>query len=140
MHKGDHDELIAFDALYGNIDENNTRENDSDQHNSNTPVQTPEQLDSELDEDEIDDDLEAGQEPEPENKSSELAQIEQREREFNALSSKLIENGWKMRMKVWADTDQAFKPTPMTAPTKTLAETLRTVPVEDADKSVNSKA
>ena len=124
------DELID----YNDEPEDVAGESGSRQLNSNTPVQTPEQLDSELDEDEIDEDLETGQDPEPENKSPELAQIEQREREFNALSSKLIENGWKMRMKVWADTDQAFRPTPMTAPTKTLAETLRTVPVEDAEQ------
>ncbi len=36
-----------------------------------------------------------------------------------------------MRLKVWADPEQAFRPTPMTAPTKTLAEILQTVPLED---------
>jgi hypothetical protein len=37
-------------------------------------------------------------------------------------------------MKVWADPDQAFRPMPMTAPTKTLAEVLQTVPLEDAEQ------
>jgi hypothetical protein len=50
------------------------------------------------------------------------------------LSSKLTENGYKMRMKVYADPDQAFRTMPMTAPTKTLAEVLQTVPLEDAEQ------
>jgi hypothetical protein len=43
-------------------------------------------------------------------------------------------NGYKMRMKVWADPAQSFRPTAMTAPTKTLAEILQTIPLEDAEQ------
>jgi hypothetical protein len=100
---------------------------------SHTPVQTPPNLNSKSEGDEEDgNDLEEGQEPEEDIRSAELAQREQIHKEFEALSLRLSENGWKMRMKVWVDPDQAFKPMPMTAPTKTLAEVLQTVPLEDA--------
>jgi hypothetical protein len=68
---------------------------------SHTPPQTPTNLESEED----GSDPEEGHEPEEDTRSAELARIERTQREFEALSSKLSENGWKMRMKVYGDRD-----------------------------------
>ncbi len=72
--------------------------------------------------------------------AAELARREKRRKEFETLSLKLSENGYKMRMKVWADPNQAFRPMPMTAPTNTLADILQKYPQKTLNKSVNSKA
>ncbi len=104
---------------------------------SHTPTQTPTSLESEGEEDEgKEKGLEEGQEPDEDTKSPELARIEQAHREFEALSNKLSENGYTMRMKVYADREQAYRAMPMTAPTKTLAEILQllVVPLEDAEQ------
>jgi hypothetical protein len=66
--------------------------------------------------------------------SRELALIEQRQREFDTLTSRLTENGWRMRMKVYADREQSYRTMSMTAPTKTLAEILQLVSLEDAEQ------
>jgi hypothetical protein len=110
-----------------NDDPEYTANNGSGQPDSHTPTQTPLNLDSEDEGDEEDGNgLEEGQEPEEDIRSAELAQRERYHKEFEVLSLRLSENGWKMRLRVWADPDQAFKPMPMTAPTKTLAEVLQT--------------
>jgi hypothetical protein len=104
---------------------------------SHTPVQTPQNLDSDnegeeeqakREEEEAKRDLEKGRKADEDI----LARRENHHKEFEALSNRLSENGYKMRMKVWADSSQAFRPMPMTAPTKTLAEILQTIPLEDA--------
>jgi hypothetical protein len=102
---------------------------------SHTPVEAPENLESE-NEDEKKDviNLAEGQEPEEDDKSPELARIERAHREFEALSNKLSDNGFKMRMKVYADPEQAYKYVPMTTPNKSLAEILQLVPLEDAEQ------
>ncbi len=66
--------------------------------------------------------------------STQQALIEQNQREFDNLTLMLNENGWKMRMKVWSDKKQTYRTTPMTAPTKSLAEILQLVPLEDAEQ------
>ncbi len=54
--------------------------------------------------------------------------------EFDILTSRLSENGWKLRLKVYSDTAQAYKAMPTTATTRTLAEILQLVPLEDAEQ------
>ncbi len=129
MQEGDEDDGLREYTMLINDPQYNSG-NFNPQPPSHTPPQTPINLDSEDDKD--GNGSEEGQEPEEDVRSAELAQREKYHKEFEALSLRLSENGWKMRMKVWADPDQAFKPMPMTAPTKTLAEVLQTVPLEDA--------
>ena len=119
--EGENDDLVDYNDI------------DVDKHSSHTPVQTPQSLVSE-DEDEKEDDidLEEGQKQEEDDKSPELVRIERAQREFEALSNKLSENGFKMRMKVYADPEQAYKYMPMTTPNRSLAEILQLVPLEDA--------
>ena len=125
-----------------------------DEQSSNTPVQTPPKLDSESEGEDLvkrekeaksdvaQKDLEEGLKAV---EAAELARVtkniqEQEERkakriqEFETLSLRLSENGYKMRMKVWADPNQAFRPMSMTAPTNTLADILQTIPSEDAEQ------
>ncbi len=133
MQKEESDELAAFEALYGNLDENVAGENGSGQIPSHSPPHTPMALENENEgEEEVKRDLEEGQKREEDMRAAELDRREKRHKEFEALSLRLSENGYKMRMKVWAEPTQAFRPMPMTAPTKTLAEVLQTVPLEDA--------
>jgi hypothetical protein len=107
----------------------------SNQPASHTPSQTPLNLESESENEKEDSsDLEEGQAQEEDDKSPELARIERAHREFEALSNKLSENGFKMRMKVYADPEQAYKYMPMTTPNRSLAEILQLVPLEDAEQ------
>jgi hypothetical protein len=104
---------------------------------SHTPVQTPQNLDSENEGEEEQaqiEEKEAKRNLEEGRKADEdiLARREKHHKEFEALSNRLSENGYKMRMKVWLDPSQSFRPMPMTAPTRTLAEMLQTIPLEDA--------
>jgi hypothetical protein len=100
---------------------------------SHTPPHTPIALENENEgEGEDINDLEEGRKADEDIRAAELARREKHHKEFEALSLKLSENGYKMRMKVWTDPDQAFRPMPMTATTKTLAEVLQTATLEDA--------
>ena len=105
---------------------------------SNTPVQTPPKLDSESEGDNEVKQEEAGRGLEESQEAKSIREHEARKakriQEFHTLNQKLSENGYKMRMKVWADQAQSFKPISMIAPTMTLAETLRTIPLEDAEQ------
>ncbi len=106
-----------------------------EEQTSHTPVQTPQKLDSESEgEDETRRDLEEGQKADEDIRAAELARRAKRIQEFETLSQRLSENGYKMRMKVWADPTQSFRPIPMTTPTMTLAEILQTIPSEDAEQ------
>ena len=102
--EGEDDELVD----YNDIDEG--------KQSSNTPAQTPESLASDSEED----------------KSPELVRIERAQREFEALCNKLSDNGFKMRIKVYADPEQSYKYMSMKAPNRSLAEILQLVPLEDA--------
>ncbi len=88
----------------------------SNQPIAHSPTQSPQSIASEEEDD----------------KSPELLRIEQAQREFEALSNKLAENGFKMRMKVYADPEQSYKYMTMKAPNRSLAEILQLVPFEDA--------
>ena len=101
------------------------------QPHSHTPVQTPQNLDSDSEgeeervkreEEEAKRDLEEGRKADEDIMTAELDRRAKHRKEFETLSLRLSENGYKMRMKVWADPTQSFRPTSMTAPTKTLAE------------------
>ncbi len=93
MQNEQEDELLDY-----NEDPDCAGNNGSGQHMSNTPVQSPMSLVSNENEGEEGgedrNDLEEGQEPERDTKSAELARIEQRQREFDTLSTRLTENGW----------------------------------------------
>jgi hypothetical protein len=140
---GKEDDLVDYneDELLDYNDPNAFRD---EQPSSHTPTHTPRNLDSENEgEDEITEDpvegvmrdlVEEGRKADEDIRAAELAKREKRLKEFEALSLKLSENGYKMRMKVLADPTQAFRPMPMTAPSKTLAEILQTVPSEDAEQ------
>ena len=116
---------------------------DGTQTHSHTPGQTPQNLESDSEgeevqakrqeEEEAKRDLEEGQKADEDIRAAELARRAKRIQEFETLSLRLSENGYKMRMKVWADPNQAFRPMSMTAPTNTLADILQTIPSEDAE-------
>ena len=120
------------------VDYNDLDPDTKQQQSSHTPVLTPQKLDSESEgDDEVkrekaERDLEEGQEAKSirEHETRKAKRIQ----EFETLSQRLSENGYKMRMKVWADQTQSFRPMSMIAPTMTLAETLRTIPLEDAEQ------
>jgi hypothetical protein len=78
--------------------------------------------------------LEDGQEIEMDTQSTQQALVEQKQKEFDILSARLEENGWKLRLKVFADPLQSHRAISMTAPTSTLAEILQLVPLEDAEQ------
>ena len=106
---------------------------------SNSPAQSPLALDSDTEEgDERRQEEEAARIAiEQERKAVEDAATKRRAahmKEVEILTNRLTENGWKMRMKVWADPGQTFRPTSMTAPTKPLAEILQLIPLEDAEQ------
>jgi hypothetical protein len=104
---------------------------------SRTPVQTPLNLNSD-DEGEEEEDkrqeeaakrvLEEGRKADEDNLARRVKHLQ----EFETLSNRLSENGYRMRMKVWSDPTQAFRPMSMTAPTKSLAEIPQSIPLEDA--------
>ncbi len=95
------DELIDYNDL------EEEKENGLGQHTSHSPVQTPPSLKTDDSEGEIDDedesDLEKGQEIEMDSSSTKQALVELRQKEFDILTSKLEENGWKLRLKVFED-------------------------------------
>ena len=90
----------------------------SNQPIARSPTQSPQSIKSDNEEED--------------DKSPELLRIEQTQREFAALSEKLAENGFKMRMKVYADPEQSYKYITMKPPNRSLAEILQLVPFEDA--------
>jgi hypothetical protein len=126
--------------MYGSeddlVDYNDPDFDTKEQPSSRTPVQTPQNLDSDSEGEEVQAkrDLEEGQKTDEDITAAELARRAKRIQEFETLSLRLSENGYKMRMKVWADPTQSFRPTPMTASTMTLAEILQTIPAEDAEQ------
>ena len=129
--EGETDHLID----YNEVDPDFDGVPGSKQPTSHTPVQTPLNLESDSEDEEKDgNDPEEGQELEQDEKSPELARIERAHREFEALSNKLSDNGFKMRMKVYADPEQAYTYMPMTTPNRSLAEILQLVPLEDAEQ------
>ena len=109
---------------------------------SHSPTQTPPSLKSDEDSDEVDSDLEKGQdttmdmeegqEIEMDSTSTQQALIERKQTEFNTLTERLEENGWRLRYKVFQDSVQTSLAIPMNASTRTLAEILQSVPFEDA--------
>ena len=103
------DEIVAYNNLFND-----------DPTPSHTPPHTPIALSDENEgKGEDRKDLEEGQGPEEDRRATESARREKRHKEFEALSLKLSDNGYKMRLKVWADPEQAFRPMPMTAPIST---------------------
>ena len=90
----------------------------SNQPIAHSPTQSPQSIVSDSEEED--------------DKSPELLRIEQTQREFETLSNKLAENGFKMRMKVYADPEQSYKYITMKPPNRPLAEILQLVPLEDA--------
>jgi hypothetical protein len=110
------------------------------QHTSHSPAQTPTSLKSDESEgeegDEDSNDLEEGQEIEMDSSSTQQSLVKQRQKEFDTLASKLEENGWKLRLKVFEDPLQSNRAMSMTTPTstRTLAEILQLVPLEDAEQ------
>jgi hypothetical protein len=111
---------------------------------SHSPTQTPPSLKSDEDSDEVDSDLEKdqdtkidleeGQEIEMDTTSSQQALVERKQKEFETLTERLQENGWGMRYKVFQDPFQSNLAIPMNASTRTLAEILQSVPLEDAEQ------
>ena len=109
---------------------------------SHSPVQTPLSLKSDGDSDEVDSDLEKGQdinmdieegqEIEMDSTSTQQALVERKQKEFGILTEKLEENGWRLRYKVFQDPLQTNLAISMNASTRTLAEILQSVPLEDA--------
>ena len=136
MQKEEDDEIAAFNELYGDCD---AVESGSRQHKSNTPPHTPTDLISE-DEDEGDkceesrNDLEEGREIEMNTTSTQQARIERKQKDFDILSKRLEDNGWKLRLKIFADPLQSNLAISMNASTRTLAEILQLVPLEDAEQ------
>ncbi len=120
------------------------KEKSSDPHTSHSPVQTPPGLKSDEDSDEVDSDLgkgqdinmdiEEGQEIEMESTSTQQALVEHKQKEFDILTSKLEENGWRLRLKVFEDPLQSNLAISMNESTRTLAEILQLVPPEDAEQ------
>ncbi len=55
-------------------------------------------------------------------------------REFDTLTSKLEENGWRLRYKVFQNPLQSNLAISMNASTRTLAEILQSAPLEDAEQ------
>ncbi len=90
------------------------------QHISHTPPQTPTILNNSDSEegDEDRNDSEEGQEIEVDTQSAQQALVEQRQKQFDILSTKLEENGWKLRLKVFADPLQANLAMSMNASTR----------------------
>ena len=66
--------------------------------------------------------------------STQQALIERKQKDFDILSKRLEDNGWKLRLKVFADPLQANLAMSMNASTRTLAEILQLVPLEDAEQ------
>ncbi len=111
---------------------------------SHSPKQTPPSLRSDEDSDEVDSDLgkgqdtnmdiEEGQEIEMDSTSTQQAFVERKQKEFDTLTAKLEENGWRLRYKVFQDPLQSHLAISMNSSTRTLAEILQYVPVEDAEQ------
>ncbi len=107
----------------------------SGQHTSHSPLQTPPDLKSDEDNDEVDSDLEKGQdtnmdmeegqEVEMDSTSTQQALVERKQKEFDILASKLEENGWRIRLKVFEDPLQSSLAISMNGSTRTLAEILQ---------------
>ena len=134
------------------VDYNDLDDETKEQQPSHTPVQTPQALDSENEGDnevkqeaqrdvaqrDLEEDLKAAEAAALVREAKNIREHEERKakriQEFHTLNQKLSENGYKMRMKVWADTTQSFRPITMIAPTMTLAEILLEVPLEDAEQ------
>jgi hypothetical protein len=120
------------------------KEKNLDQHTSHSPVQTPPGLKSDEDSDEVGSDLgkgqdtnmdvEEGQEIEMDSTSTQQALVERKQKEFDILTSKLEENGWRLRCKVFEDPLQSNLAISMNASTRTLAEIMQLVPSEDAEQ------
>ncbi len=95
------DELIDYKGL------EEEKENGSGQHTSHSLVQTPPSLKTDDSEGEIEDedesDLGKRQEIEMDSTSTQQALVERRPKEFDILASKLEENGWRLRLKVFED-------------------------------------
>ncbi len=91
------DELIDYNDL------EEEKVNGLGQHPSRSPVQTRPSLKSDEDSDEVDSDLEKGQDTNMDSTSTQQALVEHRQKEFDILTSKLVENGWKLRLKVYED-------------------------------------
>ncbi len=128
MQNNTDDELIDYNEL----EEENV--NGSGQHTSRSSVPTPPSLKSDEDSDEVDSDLEKGQDTNMDSTSTQQALVERRQKEFDILTSKLEENEWKLRLKVFEDPLQSNLAISMNASTRTLAEILQFVPPEDAEQ------
>jgi hypothetical protein len=131
MQNKSDDELIDYNEEEG-------KDNGPSQRVSRTPPESPTSLISDndmADGDTTDEnDLEEGQETEMETQSTQITLAEQKQRDFELLTKNLEENAWKLRMKVFSDPNQAYKAIPMATPTRTLAEILQLVPLEDAEQ------
>ena len=102
--------------------------------NSHSPTQTPPGLKSDEDSDEVDSDLDKGQDVEMDSTSTEQALVERKQKEFDTLTEKLQENGWRLRYKIFQDPLQSNLAISTNSSTRTLAEILQYVPLEDAEQ------
>jgi hypothetical protein len=138
MQNNEEVDISDYDQLLEEFNENSV------QQTSHSPVQTPPSLKSDEDSDEVDSDLEKGQdtkkdleegqEIEMDTTSTQQALIERKQTKFNTLTEQLQENGWRMRYKIFRDPLQSNLAIPMNASTRTLAEILQSVPLEDASQ------
>ena len=138
MQSNKEDDLLDYNDL------EEFKDKGSVQNNSHSPTQTPPSLKSDEDSDEVDSDLEKGQdvnmdieegqEIEMDSTSTQQALVEHKQKEFDILSSKLEESGWRLRLKVFEDPLQSNLAISMNASTRTLAEILQLVPSEDAEQ------
>ncbi len=119
------EEQNTSSGKYANDKDSGPRETPSPapDFNSHSPKQTPPGLKSDEDSDEVDSDLETGrdikmdieegQEVEMDSTSTEQALVERKRKEFDTLTEKLQENGWRMRYKIFRDPLQSNLAIPM---------------------------
>ena len=128
MQNSNEADISDYERLLEEFNENSV------QQTSHSPVQTPPGLKSDEDSSEADSDLDKGQDVEMDNTSTEQALVERKRKEFDTLTERLQENGWRMRYKIFRDPLQSNLAIPMNASTRTLAEILQSVPLEDAEQ------
>ena len=105
MQSSNEADISDYERLLEEFNENSV------QQTSHSPVQTPPGLKSDEDSDEVDSDLETGQdikmdieegqEIEMDSTSTQQALVERKQKEFDILTAKLEENGWRLRYKVF---------------------------------------
>jgi hypothetical protein len=143
MQTNEEVDIRDYEALLDELNEN-PGQHAKVETPSHSPTQTPPSLKADEDSDEVDSDLEKGQdtnmdieegqEIEMDSTSTEQALVERKQKEFDTLTSQLEENGWRLRYTIFRDPLQSNLAIPMNASTRTLAEILQSVPLEDASQ------